>query len=378
MNFSKNNTLAIKGIAILFMLCRHLLIYNKQPVNHKLNMELFGSTDLYLLFGLSTQICVAMFMFLGGIGLYISIQNNKKIIDLIFSLYKKLWSVFIIYIPIGFLLYHDANRIWSDDPVSCSVFENFSLIEFFLAFLGLQNTYNKEWWFFKTYICCLLIGCLFIYATKKIKNVSFHLVVIVMFYALTHFLFPAIAETENYAWLTNNFIYFNFFMIQVTASCFLLGIVFAKFQLIDKMSALWDKLFKNKLVSTVFSFVFILTTLILRFRVFGEEGDLLLISFMILFCLKFATGNRIIEKTLIFFGKYSASMWLIHTFYCYYFYHTAMLVYLTRNVVISYTTFLLLTTASAWGISSLQRLLNSFRLALIMPCGEVLNSNRSS
>lgn len=205
-----------------------------------------------------------------------------------------------------------------------------------------------------------------------------HLVVIVIFYALTHFLFPAIAETENYAWLTKSFIYFNFFMIQVTASCFLLGIVFAKFQIIDKWSSLWDKLFKNKLVSTVFSFVFIFATLFLRFKVFGEEGDLLLISFMILFCLKFATGNRIIEKTLIFFGKYSASMWLIHTFYCYYFYHTAMLVYLTRNVVISYLTLLLLTTASAWGISSIQRFLDSFRLALWMPYGEMLNSNRSS
>lgn len=353
MNFTKENTLAVKGMAILFMLCRHLLIVNRQPCEKQLNTMFAGSMDLYLMLGLATQICVAMFMFLGGVGFYYSMEKENSLFQNIANLYKRMWKIFIIYIPVGFLLYYGKERIWCQDATTCVVFQEFRMSQFLLNFFGFRSEYNREWWFFKTYICCLLIGFVFVRFTKTLKYVSVHIGIVIAFHGLTQYIFPYIAKMDQFAGVNENFFFINFCTIQQSASCFILGIVFTKFHLLDRLIAFWNKSIKKRTVSMMIGAFGICLVLFIRFRVFEETGDLLLIIFIVLFSLKFAQGADFLEKCFMTLGKYSSSMWLIHTFYCFYYYHTAMIVYWSRRPVVAYLTLVIMTFISAFVVDGL-------------------------
>lgn len=127
-----------------------------------------GITVEYIL-GDFGKICVAMYLFLSGYGLYITFVNKNKFtfkdsINKIIKVMKVYWSIFILFVPIGLIFYNTTPRYaWN-------------LGEFIKNFLTLSNSYNNEWWFLGLYVRLILFFPIII---KMIdKNVKFLLTII--------------------------------------------------------------------------------------------------------------------------------------------------------------------------------------------------------
>ena len=99
---TKNKSKSIKFIAVCLMITYHLFAFPARIVEVSYNslFEIGGQTiEFYI--SRAGGICVGMFTFLSGYGLYISYNKNisyKGIFKRIYNFYKKYWLVFFIFI----------------------------------------------------------------------------------------------------------------------------------------------------------------------------------------------------------------------------------------------------------------------------------------
>ena len=141
---TKNKSRSIKFLAVCLMITYHLFAFPARimAVSYNSLFEIGGQTiEFYI--SRAGGICVGMFTFLSGYGLYISYNKNisyKGIFKRIYNFYKKYWLVFFIFILGGFVLGK----------------YKFNLTQFILNFIGLEDSYNGEWWYVRLYIMLLL------------------------------------------------------------------------------------------------------------------------------------------------------------------------------------------------------------------------------
>lgn len=108
---SKQNTLQIKGTAILCMIIFHLFGFpDRLPEN--IYIDWFGSPIMK-----AFQICVPIYLFMAGYGLQCTYQNrNTKwddILNRIKKTYKFFWWVAIPFIILGITAgYYHINTLW--------------------------------------------------------------------------------------------------------------------------------------------------------------------------------------------------------------------------------------------------------------------------
>lgn len=150
---TKKESSMLYGIAITMMLFLHLFATNTECysfLNH-----LFRNSNILHHTAWFCKICVSIYAFISGYGLY---KSNEKDVyievkqsiknDFLFSmkhllkLYKKYWIVFIIFVPLGFYIER---------------FTNFSFHIFILSSLGMSSSYNGTWWYIKQYVIFVLI-----------------------------------------------------------------------------------------------------------------------------------------------------------------------------------------------------------------------------
>lgn len=102
MIFSKENSIQVKGVAILCMIAYHLFAF-PEKIPHDAIHFWFGSpiTEAF-------QICVPIYLFIGGYGLQcIANKDNitwKEIIRRLYKLYISYWWVAIPFIIVGFMV----------------------------------------------------------------------------------------------------------------------------------------------------------------------------------------------------------------------------------------------------------------------------------
>lgn len=158
--FTKNDTAIVKGIAIIFMFMHHLFAFPDRIKDGASYISLFSisGTNMEFLIGTFGKICVAMFLFLSGFGIYKKITDNREnTISVIFKqlngLYINYWIIFIIFVPIGFFV----------------GIREFKFFELFDNLIGYNSTYNGEWWFFQLYVLTMLT---FPITIKIVRNSS--------------------------------------------------------------------------------------------------------------------------------------------------------------------------------------------------------------
>ncbi len=113
---TRTNTKQLKAVAILLMLAHHLFTFpDRIPYDlSPATSIMISNLEFTQCIGTFGKICVSIFMFLGGYGLYASSITDNDGIQIpknslsrhIFSLYTAYWKVFLIFVPIGFLLFH--------------------------------------------------------------------------------------------------------------------------------------------------------------------------------------------------------------------------------------------------------------------------------
>lgn len=147
----KNQSKMLQGLAILLMVYHHL--FGKHVVSSFSLLNTVFNADVEYKIAVFCKICVAIYAFISGYGIYKSISqkeyktnkdrfvsNCSYCIKHIFSFMKKYWICFAFFI-IGSVIF--------DYPL------NYSPITFIGDFLGITHSYNAEWWYVFQYVLML-------------------------------------------------------------------------------------------------------------------------------------------------------------------------------------------------------------------------------
>lgn len=108
---SKERSNQIKGIAILLMLVHHLLAFpDRIPYGANICTNIYISDiELTVAIGKFGKICVSIFMFLGGYGLFFKGISKNMVLRHIIKLYQSLWKVLFVFVPIGYMFF--SNQV---------------------------------------------------------------------------------------------------------------------------------------------------------------------------------------------------------------------------------------------------------------------------
>lgn len=290
---SKDDSLYLKGIAILIMVFLHLFgsrAVHIPAYNMLIDIPLFGHPVSQQIAHFCS-ICVHLYILLSGYGLWIVYrrytENGKcmRPFHRIFQLLTKVAFIALLFYPISFF-YPELG--WHFSIKNC--------IKFFLGYEG-----NYEWWFLRPYIIITLLSPFLLRILDKSPKVSLILSIILMFLIKIYIYYAYLSWFEIPLIIQQFFILLpSFFM---GALCSSSGLFFKAIEYS-----------KKKCIISYASVIVILAMLIYKL-VFpsGIIDPFLSLAFALCVIMaKKLIGS--ISRIFVILGKESMSMWLIHTF----------------------------------------------------------------
>lgn len=207
---SKSESTQLKGIAILVMIWLHT--FNSHSGENYVPLFYWNGEPLAYQIGKITRICISLYAFLGGYGLYIAYQNNAQMNNRkrVLLLYFNFWFVFIWFIGLGCFLSPEKYPG--------------SIEQFLYNLTGVKTSYCREWWFLFPY------SILILFSEKIIRFVKY-----------THW--SIVCSLTGIVYLTSNIILHfypdlyanplisNFLLCLSLLFSFALGMVFVKYNI---------------------------------------------------------------------------------------------------------------------------------------------------
>lgn len=320
MKFEKEDTMAMKGIAILLMLFHHCFLNEErwatvpfEKLAYQSKIEYIPITfapfskDTIVYLASFSKICVGIFVFLTGYGMAASYLGKKKTNDM--SIYIKqrflhLLSGFIIIFTIIQVLSIPTGRFAEVYGVGWK-----SIIFCLVDGLGVAKLFNTPlfcltWWYMSLAVILILV---FPYALKYMQSYGWLFITCILLipYALD---FP-----------TTDLVRYSF--------GYLLGIIcFTNNYLVKgKQYLLSGKLFLRILKFILFLTVFVFLIKLRQNAWIGPKfmsfWDGICPLAVILFSYSYLTEVALIKRSLSFLGKHSMNIFLIHSFYRDVFFH---------------------------------------------------------
>lgn len=339
--FTNDDTLAIKALGIMLMLAHHLFAFPQKLINGASYNSLYITSNDFNIeyyFGDFGKLCVALFMMLAGYGMYCSYAARKDaaadssdksvfnslIIRRVKNVYTKYWQIFIIFIPIGIIL--GAPNI---EPTIGNIVKNFFAIE---------TNFNGEWWFFTIYLLMLFVFPVAVrLLDRKHANPWTDILWVII---ANEFFNTAVVTFLNTNEYTKSF-YSTYFtqkmiLILVMFPMFFAGCYLAKYDIIAKIRACFSTSFSAKLTGIVIlAVIFILRkNWPMRASWGWDKLDFVYACVFTIACALILDGLTPIRKGLAFIGRQSTGMWLIHSFFCYYYWQ--QFTYATKNPILIY------------------------------------------
>ena len=315
--FSRDDTKIIKGVAVVLMLMHHLWFFPDRIAGGELKhlFTIFGESSLGY-FGSFGKICVSLFFFLGGYGIYIqSRKENFNLINNIKKLFTSYWKVFLIFIPIAFIFF--SNQIpYAANDFSYARYNSFSWSEVIKNFFTFSCTLNGEWWFLNSYLFAIISFPIIKQIISKF-NSKYNIIIVIAVLILGTYVFPAIGNISKLGTLNNNYFYYNFLCKSFPwVACFWMGAVFAKDDLLIKF---YNKINNSIHLNIIIDFLIIMAIIFFREQIVAEELDILYAQLLSIIFIDLADKLKIIKFIFYKLGCKSTNMFLIHSFYCYYF-----------------------------------------------------------
>ena len=292
---SKQESLILKGIAILFMIYGHLFLYPDWADSLYESLVKINNIPIECILTRATG-PVTFYLLLGGCGMYYIYQNKKEKNQLprIRNLYINFWIVLLLFVLIGHFLKPEIY------PGSFKAIINNAT--------GFNTTYNAEWWFLLPYSLVVLSSY---WVFKIVDRFNPKLVILGCIFGVfsTSFIISRFGSEYLYAYKLryNLFLYFHLLWDFVIGAMLMKNDFFAKAKTIIK-----DKMPHN--ISRI-----IVIFLLVAIRCLFDTSAVHLF-YAIAFIALFLSISRwkIIDKCLSFLGRYSMNMWFIHTWICYY------------------------------------------------------------
>ena len=318
----KDDSKALYGIAILLMIFHHCcafpsrLGYNYTPV--------FGDFDIESGIAYFGKICVAVYAFITGYALAAKAEKvrpdnlpERFKTDVFISFrqllrfYKKFWLVFLIFVPIGIAFF--------DAPYSPG-----SLIKGF--FFGIKE-YNGEWWYVLQYIEFLIVFpfldvFLNLLNNKKTRIYAFVITVILLAAVFIFGKVPQISAVKARSVGLRNYFVPEYMIIFITA--FLIK-TYGVFE--------WaDSTIPNNPAGIIITGCILVSVFFIRWLYVDtprpDDIDVFITPFFVFSCVRLFNlkgAKRFVKPALTFLGTYSTYMWLVHTFWIYYYFPKVIL-----------------------------------------------------
>lgn len=299
MELSKTDTKHLKGIAILLMVLLHL--FARKDVNG-LYETLFTINDVPLVYyiGLVGDACRPIYLFVTGYAFYIIMNKSNEAvitnnIKRILKLFINYWIVFLIFVPIGFLI--GREQIFSPD-----------ITKLILNFVGLSNSYNGAWWFLQVYIIFLLLSPILIKVVAKYNLVTLFLISGAIYFVCYVQRFKNIIDFGDYPLSVE--VIRILVLLGTSQLSFILGSLFAKEKIFTKLYCKFHNIkFKN-------TFCLLGLVSIIGFHGIIESAIIAPINGISIICLYMMIDkNVILQKTLDFISDHSTNIWLTHMFF---------------------------------------------------------------
>lgn len=287
---TKNDTNVLKGIAILFMLFLHLF-------NHTDNWIDFIILDNIKLMTFLSEATnpVNFYLVLGGVGMYyLYKRHGNSQWRRILKLYIHYWIILAIFVTIGYVM--NPNRYPGDLN---TIISNLT---------GFKTSYNAECWFLLPYSLLTLTSSFLFYLLDRYPKttliISFTINIITMY----------IISRYGDQYLFNNMWLYNPFLVINMSFGFILGAALIKY---------WyyvERIIKSLTRFSYLNWIFLLALVITRCIIATDAvTSVYVLSFIILFL---STPRwDWVNKCLAHLGGHSMTMWLIHTWFCYYLFH---------------------------------------------------------
>ncbi|MCR5692037.1 MAG: heparan-alpha-glucosaminide N-acetyltransferase domain-containing protein [Eubacterium sp.] len=301
--FSKQNTNAIKGLAILFMIYHHCFATVDRFEKYEVSFAPL-SEGLGVAISLSMKICVGMFVFLSAYGMTMSMKKYNENCDLtgkqIVGMTKGrmvslLGNFMILALLVQFL------DLFLGDKRILRVYGK-GIMGFFHAIidlLGLADvlqtpTFLATWWYMSTAIILIFILPLLVILYKKIGGLSIFLV------ALLPYLFTI--RYENMV---------RYLLVIMLGMVFAMHDLFAKVKKLQVTSPLPIKIIRGLLELTL---IWLLLYARIQPKAYNlvELWDSVVPVLVILFAYEFILVIPGIHQLLEFLGKYSMNIFLAH------------------------------------------------------------------
>ena len=286
--YTRDESLILKGIAILFMLGLHL--YNRDVTTGFYEPWIYiGNQPFIYYISFMFDACVPMYCFVAGYAAYIKKDVSlKKQSSRIFELLINYWIIVLITIMLGIVLHH--NKI----PGSFSIV----LGNLFLY----KITYVGAWWFMQTYMLLFLTSKCIIKIIDYMHPVVMSIVIFIIYIVSYYFrmMNPVLTDDQFINEIVNIIILYG-----TSLFSYCVGIMFKKYFII---SILRDGL---KKYSNIFGVVIIISCFIVHIII----KSMIVAPFTaLLFICGFSllTLNSKLKKVLCFMGKHSTNIWLIH------------------------------------------------------------------
>ena len=306
--FSKEDTLAIKGIAILLMFYHHSFLKMERFEKYTISSLIFSDQQIVYL-AQFCKICVGIFVFLSAYGMTFSYRkksleydlSRKECTAITVRRYLKMmsgyWFIFVL-VQI-FAFFYDRERIF--DKYSGGVIEGGG--KFFCDMMGLSDLFRTPkfiptWWYMSLAIVLIFVMPFLLRGYAKIGALMVPLAVL-----LPRALHLQWDESDLLRWML----------------CIMLGIWFADRNIFERIME-W-KLAQRKWVRVgifLIAIMGLLACIKIRQSGFGEEFmdimDGVVPAYVILFSYLYVVQIKYLRQVLMFLGKHSMNMFLTHTF----------------------------------------------------------------
>lgn len=303
--FDKRQTNISKGVAVLLLLWHHLFFNSEEKYSQFTSLFYFRDIPIECFIADFCKVCVAVFLFLSGYGMYKSFEHyNKKykgaknyIIDTkyvvkhLLRLLSDYWFIFIIFVPLGCALGKKFFIIYDNNPIKY-------LADFFgLSYLLFEYdaTMNATWWFMSIIIAYYILFPLLYKIQKYSQELLFLLSAVILF-------------------IVPDFRQLTIWLLPFTFGMYIAGR--------NGFETLSGAL--NNKTKVLFAVILVVLIAYLRFAYFGNgvNCDFLFAFSIILFSYFILSKIPIINKILEIFGKYSGSIFMFHTFIYSYYFHS--------------------------------------------------------
>ncbi len=289
--FSKRDSLYLKGWAILLMLIHHLFSEDCLFIGLKpLAPALCGTAGRY------GQLCVGLFLFASGIGMFHSGITLTKNLRRAGSLYLKLWGcMLLVCIPVMLLTGNFTFDAW----------------EFFKNLIAIGTSYNTAWWFVFLYAKLMVVSWM-ISRLIRTGGPQRHLFILLLFAAVSVVLYALTGLTAGLV----NFCAAQLYETFVYAVTFLIGFFAAEYRLCGR---LLDRARKLPVWASLCAAAGCFAVSIGIYLLLRSFVDMLFIEWLavppfvcgVIF-VRGTHGDTVTAKGMIWFGRTSVWFWLLH------------------------------------------------------------------